>query len=62
MMTGVEAGHKAGLAEGKIIGISEGEKKKQKEIAKKMLDLKIPIEQIKEITGLSEKEINQLFD
>ena len=62
MTTGVEAGHKAGLAEGKIIGISEGEKKKQKEIAKKMLDLKIPIEQIKEITELSEVEINQLLN
>jgi len=60
MMTGVEAG----LAEGKSIGISEGKeigkKENQKEVVKRMLNLKIPIEQIKETTELSEEEINQL--
>jgi len=60
MMTGLEAGHKAGLAEGKNIGLNEGKeigkKETKKELAKKMLELEIPIEQIKEITGLSEDE------
>jgi len=59
---GIEYGKSIGINEGKVIGMSEGEKKKQKEIAKKMLDLKIPIEQIKEITELSEVEINQLLN
>jgi len=68
MTTGVEAGHKAGLAEGqrrgieygKSMGISEGKKIGKKETAKKMLKFKIPIEQIKEITGLTEEEIKRL--
>ena len=55
-MTGVEAGHKAGLAEGE----RRGKAIEKKEIAKKMLDLKLPIEQIKQITGLSEDEIKKL--
>jgi len=47
-----------GISEGKAIG----KKEKQKEIAKKMLELKMPIEQIKEITDLSKEEINQLLN
>jgi hypothetical protein len=39
-----------------------GEKYKAKQIAKKMLSHKQPIEYIKEITGLSEKEILSLND
>ena len=78
MMTGVEAGLKKGkiigISESKFIGMSEGKKigvslgkeigkkENQKEIVKKMLNLKIPIEQIKEITELSEVEINQLLN
>lgn len=45
-------------------GIEEGEKigkkKKQREIAKKMLSRKMPIEEIIEITGLTRKEIENI--
>jgi len=63
---GISEGKAIGISEGKTIGISEGKaigkKEKQKEIAKKMLELKMPIEQIKEITDLSKEEINQLLN
>lgn len=38
----------------------EGERKKQLEIAKKMLDLKISIDKIEKATGLTKKEIEEL--
>ena len=49
-----------GEARGKIIGREEGEKNKQIEIAKKMLNKNKPIEEIIEFTGLGEEEINNL--
>ena len=45
-----------GEARGKIIG----EKQKQIEIAKKMLNKNKPIEEIAEFTGLTEEEVNKL--
>lgn len=47
--------------EGRALGIQEGERKKQ-EIAKKLLAKKIPIEEIKDITSLSEKDIQKIKD
>ena len=38
-------------------GLEEGGKKKQKEIAKKLLKMKMPIEQISEATGLTEEDV-----
>ena len=53
-----------GEARGKIIGREEGkkegEKQKQIEIAKKLLQRNMNIEDIKEITGLTEEEISKL--
>ena len=53
-----------GEARGKIIGREEGkkegEKQKQIEIAKKLLQRNMSIEDIKEITSLTEEEINKL--
>ena len=53
-----------GEARGKIIGREEGkkegEKQKQIEIAKKLLQRNMSIEDIKEITGLTEEEISKL--
>ena len=53
-----------GEARGKIIGREEGkkegEKQKQIEIAKKLLQRNMSIEDIKEITGLTEEEVNKL--
>ena len=42
------------------IAKEEGEKKKQLEIAKRLLSKKMPIEEIIEITGLSEKQMKEL--
>jgi len=60
MMTGVEAGLAEGERRGFEKGKSLGQKEKQIEIVRKMLELKIPIEQIKEILGLTEDEIKKL--
>ena len=46
--------------EGIELGEKRGEKKKQKEIAKKMLIKKMPMEDIIELTGLTEEEIKKL--
>ena len=41
-------------------GLAEGEAKKSLEIAKKMLEMGLSVEQITEATGLSEEEIIKL--
>ena len=41
-------------------GLEQGEKNKQLEIAKKLISLKMPTEQIIEITGLTEEEIKSI--
>ena len=53
---GKEIGRKEGEERGKVAGIKE----EKKEIAQKMKKQKMPIKQISEITGLSEKEIEKL--
>ena len=49
-----------GLAEGREEGLAEGEAKKSLEIAKKMLEMGLSVEQITEATGLSEEEVLKL--
>lgn len=49
-------GRELGIAE----GIKKGEEKKNIEIAKKMLNKKIDLDTIMEITGLSKEEIEKL--
>ena len=49
-----------GKKHGEEIGIKRGKKQKQIEIAQKLKEQKMPIKQIAEITGLSEKEIEAL--
>lgn len=56
MVKGMAEGMEKGLAQGKV----EGEKKKQIEIAKKLLELEIPIEKIITATGLSKEEIEKM--
>lgn len=53
-------GAQKGLAEGEKIGFERGQKDEKIKTAKKLLKLKMPIEQIQEITGLSEAEIKEL--
>lgn len=55
-----EEAREEGLEEGIEEGLKEGQKKEKKEIAKKLLKLEFPIEQIMEITELTEEEINKL--
>ena len=60
---GIEQGMQQGIEQGMQQGLEQARvenKNKQLEIAKKLLDLKMPIEQIIEITGLTEEEIKQL--
>ena len=51
---------KAIYAKGIEDGIEEGEKNKQIEIAKKMLEENIPLEIIAKVTGLTKEQINQI--
>ena len=53
-------GFRKGLEQGIEQGIKRGEKSKQLEIAKKLIALKMPMEQIIEITGLAEEEIKSI--
>ncbi len=55
---GREAGMAAGLEEGR----AEGERNKQTEIARKLLKLKMPIEQIIEVTELTKEEIEKILE
>ena len=48
------------MYEAKKKGIEEGELKKSKEIAKKMLEKNVDIETIEEITGLKKEEIEDI--
>ncbi len=49
-----------GLKEGLKEGIKEGKLQEQKEIAKKLLEINMPINQISQVTKLSEEEIKKL--
>ena len=60
MPDGKEEGKKEEENKGKIEGISIGELKKKKKIAKSMLQENIPIELILKITGLSQEELKEL--
>ncbi len=56
-MTDLMAEHEIGFAEGRKDGLAEGELKKAREMAAKMLVRNMPIEEIMEFTELSESEI-----
>ena len=53
-------GMKKGKAIGKEEGKEEGKKEEKIKIAKKLLEMKMPIKQIAEVTGLTEEEIEKL--
>ena len=57
---GEKSGLKRGRKEGRAEGRAEGKKEEKKEIAKKLLKLQMPIEQISEITNLTEEEIKNM--
>ena len=58
--TNINVATKEGIEIGRAEGKSEGEKKKQLEIAKKMKKMGLDITMIKEATNLSEEEIRKL--
>ena len=49
-----------GLEEGRAVGRAEGELSKSQEIARNLLDLGMPVPQIMQATGLTQKQIEQL--
>ena len=53
-------GEKEGIKKGEAIGEVRGEEKKKVEIAKRLLDMKMPIEDIIEATGLTKEEVENL--
>ena len=54
-------GEEKGLKEGMDKGLKEGKKQANVEIAKKLKNAQMSIEQIKEITGLSDEEISEIL-
>ncbi len=58
--TGREEGRKEGKEEGIKEGLAKGAKQNSFDIAKRMLEKRIDIETISELTGLTEKEISKL--
>ena len=57
---GKEEGMKKGLQEGLQKGLQEGKTSEKKDIAKKMLEIGMNVEQIMKITDLSKEEIEKL--
>ena len=53
---GMEQGYTSGISD----GISEGENKKSIEIAKNLLSMNMPLEDISKATGLSIEEIKKI--
>ncbi len=49
-----------GLEEGRAVGRAEGELSKSQEIARNLLGLGMPVPQIMQATGLTQKQIEQL--
>ena len=58
---GLEAGLAEGKAKGLVEGKAEGEKKANLKIAQKMLEKKMDINLIAELTGLTKEEIKSLL-
>ena len=57
---GIEEGKSLGIEEGRALGKAEGTKEKAIEIARKMLNMKMSIEDISKATGLTIAEIQKL--
>ena len=57
---GYDKGLRDGISQGISQGLDQGRTEQKKKIAKNLLKLKMSIEQIKEVTGLTEEEIKNL--
>ena len=59
-MIGEKRGKKIGEELGRKEGLAQGEKTKQREIARKMVEMKMALDIIAKATGLTEQELNAL--
>ena len=57
---GLKQGKEEGLKQGKEEGLKQGEKESKEKIAKKLLEMKVPIEQIIKATELTKEEIEKI--
>ena len=57
---GREEGERIGEKRGRKEGLAQGEKTKQREIARRMVEKNLDLVLIKEMTGLTEQELNAL--
>jgi len=57
---GKKIGERIGEERGRKEGVAQGEKTKQREIARKMVEKNLDFMLIKEMTGLTEQELNTL--
>ena len=57
---GMEKGMKQGMEKGMKQGMEKGMKQRSLEIARNLLSLGLPVDQITQATGLTEEEIKQL--
>ena len=57
---GLKQGKEEGLKQGKEEGLKQGKMEEKRNMAKKMLESNISVEQITKITGLTRKEIQEL--
>ena len=55
-----DAGYDKGVNQGRKEGLEQGKQQEKLEIAKKLKEIKLPIEEIIDITGLSKEEIEKL--
>ena len=58
---GIKQGIEKGIKQGIEKGIEKGKKEEQVKIVKKLLEMKIPIEQIMDITKLTKEEIERFY-
>ena len=57
---GERIGEKRGEKRGRQEGVAQGEKTKQREIARRMVEMKMALDIISKVTGLTERELKAL--
>ena len=60
--TALEQGMEKGLEQGRAQGLAEGQAKERLNIARKMIEMGMDVQQIASATGLADKEIRDLMD
>ncbi len=60
LLEGLAKGRQEGIAEGRQEGIAEGRQEGRQEVALKLIEKNMTIQEVCEITGLSEEEVHQI--